>query len=166
MGRELGVQIRQGNLSSCCEVLIGTLADMPLGHKFDSLIYIDVLEHIPDDKGEVQRALRLLNPGGHLIVLSPAHPFLFSPFDQSIGHFRRYTTKSLREIVPAEVIVLRYLDAGGMALSFANRLLLKQALPTLQQVQFWDKRVIPLSRILDRLLGYRVGKSVLGIWRA
>jgi hypothetical protein len=39
-------------------------------------------------------------------------------------------------------------------------------MPTLPQIQFWDKRVIPISRIIDRLLSYRVGKSVLGIWQA
>lgn len=166
MGRELNVQIREGKLPSCCEAVVGTVADMPEAEKFDSIIYIDVLEHILDDKEEIQRALRLLSGDGYLIVLSPAHQFLFSPFDESIGHFRRYTRKSLRKIVPAKIVTLRYLDAAGMALSLANRLLLKQAMPTLPQIQFWDKRVIPISRIIDRLLSYRVGKSVLGIWQA
>ena len=52
-----------------------------------------------------------------------------------------------------------------MLLSLANRLLLQQKLPTLKQILFWDKRVIPLSRILDPVLGYRVGKSILGVWQ-
>lgn len=166
MGLDLNRQIREGKLPSCCEAVVGTLADIQPGEKFDSLIYIDVLEHIPDDKAEVQRALHYIHAGGHLIVLSPAHQFLFSPFDQSIGHCRRYTKWTLGKIVPAKVITLRYLDAVGMVLSLANRLLLKQTMPTLAQIQFWDKRVIPLSRIVDRFFGYRVGKSVLGIWQA
>lgn len=166
MGLDLKGQIKQGKLPACCEAVVGTLSDMPPREKFDTLMYIDVLEHIPDDGAEVQRALQFLHPGGHLIVLSPAHQFLFSPFDKSIGHCRRYTTKSLGKIVPAKVVTLRYLDAVGMVLSLANRLLLKQTMPTLAQIQFWDKRVIPLSRVVDRLLAYRVGKSVLGVWQA
>lgn len=165
MGRELEAQISQGDLPSCCEVVIGTLVDMPQEEKFDSVLYIDVLEHIPDDHEEVLRALELLRRGGHLIVLSPAHQFLFSPFDKSIGHYRRYTRSTLSKTVPAKRMSLRYLDSAGMVLSLANRLLLKQAMPSLKQIQFWDKRVIPLSRILDPVLAYRVGKSVLGVWQ-
>jgi 2-polyprenyl-3-methyl-5-hydroxy-6-metoxy-1,4-benzoquinol methylase len=164
MSRSLDAQIAAGTLPSCCKAFTGTLADLP-SDKFDSLIYIDVLEHIPDDEAEVRRALPFLRPGGHLVVLSPAHQFLYSPFDASIGHCRRYTKNSLRKIVPIAPTLLRYLDAAGMLLSLANRLLLKQSMPTLKQIQFWDTRIVPLSKKIDPLLGYRVGKSVLGAWR-
>jgi SAM-dependent methyltransferase len=61
---------------------------------FDTIIYIDVLEHIEADAAEMARAADLLRSGGKLIVLAPAHNYLFSPFDKAIGHYRRYDKRS------------------------------------------------------------------------
>jgi 2-polyprenyl-3-methyl-5-hydroxy-6-metoxy-1,4-benzoquinol methylase len=149
------------------EACAGTLEDLP-GRRFDAILYIDVLEHIEDDRAELRRAAAHLNPGGCAIVLAPAHPWLFTPFDAAIGHFRRYTKSSLAEAAPLHwrTEKLRYLDTVGLAASAANRWLLKSAMPTHTQIQTWDRLMIPVSRVLDPLLGYRAGKSVLGIWRA
>jgi len=149
------------------EVLHGTLADLPDGRRYDAVLYLDVLEHIEGDREELARAARRLNAGGHLIVLSPAHQFLFSPFDKAVGHVRRYSLDGLRGVGPEDLraVRFRYLDSVGMVLSFGNRALLKASSPSLAQIRFWDTRIVPLSRVLDPLLGYRVGKSVLGIWQ-
>jgi 2-polyprenyl-3-methyl-5-hydroxy-6-metoxy-1,4-benzoquinol methylase len=162
---EIEAQIKQGTLPQSCKVFVGTLEDLSAEATYDTLIYIDVLEHIKDDHAEIQRALQFLRPGGHLAVLGPAHQFLFSPFDASIGHFRRYSRKNLLSIVPARLVTLRYLDSLGMLLSLGNRLFLQQKMPTLKQIQFWDKSVVPISKILDPLLAYQLGKSILGIWQ-
>jgi len=165
LAQKIRDQVAGGLLPGFCQVITGTLEEVGQETKADSVLYVDVMEHIADDAAEVQRALRFLRPGGHLIIMGPAHPFLFSPFDASIGHFRRYTKASLRKAVPAQLVSLRYLDSVGMLLSIGNRLLLKQRMPTFRQILFWDKKVIPISRKLDPLIGYRVGKSVLGIWQ-
>src|SRR2546426_509599 len=67
------------------EVIAGTLADLPEDSKFDTILYLDVLEHIEDDASELRLAARHLRQGGHLIVLAPAHQSLYSPFDGAIG---------------------------------------------------------------------------------
>lgn len=134
---------------------------------FDSIIYIDVMEHIEDDEGEFQRAAQLLAPGGALVVLSPAFQFLYSPFDKAIGHFRRYTKTTLNRL-HAEGLSLtssRYLDSTGFLLSASNRWLLKQSMPTLGQIRFWDRFVIPVSRVLDGVLGHFFGRSVVSVWK-
>ena len=148
------------------EVKVGTTGDLA-GEQFDSILYIDVLEHIAGDRDELARAARLLRGGGHLIVLAPAHPSLYSKFDEAIGHHRRYDAHSLADIMPPELerVVTRYLDSAGTFLSLGNRLLLRAALPTQRQIDFWDRFVIPISRLLDPLLRYRVGKSVLEVRR-
>jgi SAM-dependent methyltransferase len=147
-------------------VQVGTVADLPPDRRFDAMLYIDVLEHIADDRAEVEKAVNRLRVGGALIVLSPAHQFLFSPFDQAVGHFRRYTRGTLRALTPpgATLRRLRYLDAVGLLASGANAALLRQSVPGERQIMFWDRLLVPCSRALDPLLGYRVGKSVLGIW--
>jgi hypothetical protein len=92
---------------------------------------------------------------------------LFSPFDAAIGHFRRYNKTMVRGISPtgADLIRLRYLDCLGMSLSAANMLLLRQSMPTKTQLQFWDRWIVPISRIFDGPLGYSVGKTIIAIWR-
>ncbi len=149
-----------------CEPVEGTLADLDQGQRFHAILYVDVLEHIPDDRAELERAASHLLPGGHLVILSPAHQWLFSKFDSAIGHFRRYTKASLLALTPAGLTPRRsrYLDSCGLWLSLGNRLLARQSLPTPKQILFWDRVVIPISRILDPLLGYAVGKSVLVVW--
>jgi SAM-dependent methyltransferase len=147
------------------EAVCGTLESLA-GQQFDTIVYIDVMEHIENDREELNRAAEHLRPGGHLIVLSPAHQWLFSPFDASIGHFRRYNRTMLRKISPANLQLerMRYLDCAGMILSAANMLLLKQSMPTKAQLRFWDRWVIPVSRVLDKLLLYSVGKTVIAVW--
>jgi len=149
------------------KTVVGTIADLDVEAKFDAILYIDVLEHIEDDRGEMARAADRLKPGGALIVMSPAHPFLFTPFDAAIGHFRRYTRLSLHEAAPATLSVekLVYLDAAGMLASAGNRLLLRSAMPTERQILIWDRLLVPVSRVIDRLFAGRLGKNVLGVWR-
>jgi SAM-dependent methyltransferase len=149
-----------------CELFRGTVADLTEGERFDAILYIDVLEHIDDDRTELSRATEHLKPDGHLVVLAPAHTWLFSRFDASIGHYRRYTKKTLlaaapRSLKPKRVI---YLDSCGLCASLGNRLLLQQNLPTANQILFWDRRFVPISRILDPLLFFKVGKSILAVW--
>jgi SAM-dependent methyltransferase len=148
-------------------VIIGTTADLRELEAFDAVVYVDVLEHIEDDREELARAERLLRPGGYLAVVSPAYPLLFTEFDRAVGHYRRYTRRSLAAVAPAEMIRVRlhHLDSVGVLLSLGNRLLLRQAEPTRAQILAWDRYVVPASRCLDWLTAYRVGRSVLGVWR-
>ncbi len=159
-------KIAQGELPSFCRVQNGTISDLDADSRFDSILYIDVLEHIEKDRAELAQASRYLRAGGKIIVLSPAYQSLYSPFDKAIGHFRRYDKKSLAKISPPKcnIIKLIYLDSVGAFLSFANRLFLRQNNPTDTQIRFWDQRIVPVSRVADKLLGYRTGRSILAVW--
>lgn len=167
LARSLGEKRDRGELPAFCEVVVGTLADIPADSTFDSLLYIDVLEHIEDDRGELERAAAHVSEGGHLVVLSPAHPWLFSPFDEAIGHFRRYTRTSLAALTPRPLVPTRcvYLDSVGLLASLGNRLLLRHSMPGARQIAFWDRVLVPGSRLVDPLVRYSLGKSVLCVWR-
>jgi SAM-dependent methyltransferase len=157
----------QGQFPPGCAVAQGTTDTLEGGALFDTVLYVDVLEHIDDDREELIRASRHLAPGGHLIVLSPAHQFLFGPFDASIGHFRRYDRASLTALAPpaCQTVLLRMLDGAGFFLSLGSRLLMRSARPTRRQIVLWDSVFVPVSRWLDRLTRYRFGKSILAVWR-
>lgn len=165
---EIVKKVSNGSLPPICEPRVGDISCLDKQELFDSVIYIDVLEHIEDDKAEVMRAAEHLKPGGHLIILSPAHQFLYTPFDKAIGHFRRYSRLEIKNIV-AETglrhVSSIYLDSVGTAASLANKLFLRNAVPSKEQIVFWDGKLVRISGWMDRILGYRLGKSVLTVWR-
>jgi SAM-dependent methyltransferase len=143
------------------------LADLDQGDRFDTILYMDVLEHIDDDRAELARAAEKLQEGGCLIVLAPAHLWLFTAFDEGIGHFRRYTKHTLKAVAPDGLALARlaYLDSIGMLASLGNKFVLKSAMPSPGQIAVWDRLMVPLSRLVDPFFGYSLGKSVLAVWR-
>jgi SAM-dependent methyltransferase len=146
---------------------LGTLDSLnPEKDAYDAILYIDVLEHIEEDRLEVQKAVKLLKPGGQLIILSPAYQYLFSPFDAKIGHFRRYTLSMLKQLTPPDIAIRKgfYLDSVGLLASLANKLFLKASLPTPKQIRFWDNVLVRLSYLMDVILFYRCGRSVIIVW--
>jgi len=156
---------RAGN-NKTIDVVPGTLSAIAGMPAFDTILYLDVLEHIQMDSSELARCAGILRPGGHLIVLSPAYQWLYSPFDRAIGHFRRYNRSTLSAVGPRDLklVVCRYLDCAGLGASAANALFLKQSLPGRRQILFWDRFLIPISRCIDPLIRYSCGKSILGVW--
>jgi ubiquinone/menaquinone biosynthesis C-methylase UbiE len=153
--------------ASRVELVTGTMADIPADRQYDSILYIDVLEHIEGDAEEALAALPHLKPGGHLVVLSPAFMVLYSPFDKALGHYRRYTLSSLARVIPPALRQrkLIYMDCLAFALSLGNRLVLGRSVPHASQIRFWDGLIVPLSRVVDPLLRGLLGRSVLGIWQ-
>jgi SAM-dependent methyltransferase len=156
-----------GQIPATVRPVHGSLADVAADERFDTILYLDVLEHIADDSAETNLAAARLRPGGHLIVLGPAFQFVFSPFDTAIGHYRRYTRSSLERVRPTALrsCASYYLDAPGLLLSLGNRLVLRRAAPRPADIAFWDRRIVPLARLLDPLVGNRFGRSVVAVWQ-
>ena len=133
---------------------------------FDTIVYIDVLEHILESNKEIELIEKRLKPGGHLIILVPAYNFLFSEFDKSIGHYRRYNKKILRNEINNILYEkdLFYLDSLGVIASLVNKTILKKSSPSLKNIIFWDKILVPISKILDIVTNKTFGKSLIGIY--
>lgn len=156
-----------GKLPGYCETKQGYSHDLLSKYdQFDAILYMDVIEHIDDDSSELQTAYELLNKGGHVIILVPAHNHLYSPFDKAIGHYRRYNIDLLNHALPKALkqVKMVYLDSVGYLASLGNSLLLKQSTPSVKQIQFWDKILVKLSKNgVDKVTGYKLGKSLLYI---
>ncbi|AMJ68309.1 class I SAM-dependent methyltransferase [Hymenobacter sp. PAMC 26628] len=166
LAAHIGALLASGALPVTYRLHVGTLADLPAAEgQFDALLYINVLEHIEDDAAELTGAYARLAPGGVLLIVVPAHQWLFGPFDAAIGHFRRYSRPQLRQVLPAggRVHQLAYLDSLGLLGVAISQLLLRQQYPNPAQIKFWDRTIVPVSRILDWLTGYNIGKSVLAV---
>lgn len=157
--------ILSDELPSYCKAFKGTLKEYKSKDLYDVVLYIDVIEHIKDDKEEILLATQFLKTGGTLIILVPAHQWLFSPFDQAVGHYRRYDKNSLRTITPSSMVVrkLFYLDVAGVMASIVNKLLLKRSYPTQKQIYFWDKFIIATSKKVDFLTKGFCGRALISI---
>jgi ubiquinone/menaquinone biosynthesis C-methylase UbiE len=148
-----------------CKIVNGTINDLLADDLFDTVLYIDVLEHIENDREELDKIKRHIKPNGMMIILAPAYNFLYSNFDRSIGHYRRYNKDMLKEIIPPgfEIIKMEYLDSAGVVASMANSLILKRPIPTYRHIRIWDNFLIPASKFIDSLTFHVIGKSILSI---
>lgn len=148
-------------------IIVGTIDNVDPSTKYDSIVYIDVLEHIEQSKAEIIKIKAALKTGGYLVVLVPAYNFLFNEFDEKVGHFRRYTKVILKNEVNNELVQkkLFYLDSLGFFASLVNKLFLHKSLPSLKNILFWDKVIIPLSKISDVLFFRSFGKSLIGVYQ-
>jgi SAM-dependent methyltransferase len=143
-----------------------TLADYDApAEGFDAALYLNVLEHIPDDRVELVRAAAALRTGGALLVFGPAHEWLYSDLDYKAGHYRRYSLEQLRSVVTAagfKVVSLRYFDVVGVApYWFVYRLLRHNDIPG-STMWMYDRLVVPTSRFLQRVVRHPpFGKNVI-----
>jgi SAM-dependent methyltransferase len=120
---------------------------------FDTVLCLNVLEHIQDDAAVLRGFHDSLSPGGHLLLLVPAHRSLFGEIDRSVGHERRYSRGSLRHLLERtglEPIELRYVNPlGAVGWFVASRLLRRDQVPE-GPLHAYDQ-LVPMLRRLDRL---------------
>ncbi len=124
-----------------------------LSGAFDTIVCLNVLEHIGDDEGTLRRLRERLASGGHLLLLVPAHTALYGEIDRNVGHERRYNRRLLRrhlESAGLEIVELRYVNpVGALGWLVSSRLLGRDQVPT-GPLKIYDT-LVPLLRPLDRL---------------
>lgn len=123
---------------------------------FDTVLYVNVLEHIADDRAELQTAAALLRPGGAVGLFVPAMPALYGSLDYKSGHYRRYTGEQLRQLLIDAGFVdveVHYLDVLGIAPYWVMyRVLDVDRLDRVSSAGY-DRVIVPLSRVVQRLVG-------------
>jgi len=150
-------------------VCAGTLAAVQAepASSFDSVLYLNVLEHIADDRAELARAREMLAPDGHVCVFSPALPWLFSRFDAQVGHHRRYTRARMSRLLRDagyEPVLVRYMDLPGVLVWLVALRLLRLPLSG-WMVGPYDRLVVPPLRRIERWLRMPIGRSLLAVGR-
>ena len=134
--------------------------------KYDCILYADVLEHIKKDKLEISVASKFLKKKGRLIIMSPAHNFVYSDFDKAVNHYRRYNKNMLFKLKPTNLFVEKcyYLDSLGLILLLLNKFFIKK-IPKYKDIFFWDRFIVPISIFIDAITLYKFGKSIVCIFQ-
>ncbi|MFN2493356.1 MAG: class I SAM-dependent methyltransferase [Pyrinomonadaceae bacterium] len=130
----------------------------------DSIIYINVLEHIEDDVEELEVVHNTLGPGGRLFLFVPALRWLYGSFDRQIGHHRRYTLEQLNEACQqAGFRVLRssYLDSAGIVTWWLKYRLLRSKKMEPGAVKLYDTLVVPPLKRVESVFAPPIGKNIV-----
>ncbi|MCB1689393.1 MAG: class I SAM-dependent methyltransferase [Halioglobus sp.] len=134
---------------------------------FDAVAYVNVLEHIEDDRLALQHAHKSLRSNGHLLIFVPALKFLYSELDRKVGHFRRYSKRELTDVVTSagfRIESCRYFDVMGIIPWYVAFVLLKQT-TTGTNVTLYDRIVVPVMRRIENVVTPPVGKNLLLVAR-
>lgn len=149
---------------SVSELSLPEVPDALIGERFDTIICLNVLEHIEDDIASLGAMRRLLSPGGRLVLLVPAIQAIYGALDRMLGHYRRYSPAMLRARYERAGLRTRHVEwfnlAGIPGWWFTGRVLGKTMIPS-GPLALYD-RLVPLFR-LERFLPIRVGQSLIAI---
>ena len=132
--------------------------------RFDSVVLVNVLEHIEDDFGALRDLAQLLKPGGRLIVFSPAFQGLYGEFDHKVGHYRRYRRSQLITLADRaglRLVEARYVNVLGAFIWWLFVRRLGQTRPPGWPVRTWDRFAIPLLQHLEAGRDPAIGQSVV-----
>ncbi len=137
-----------------------------LGEEPDTIIYVNVLEHIEDDRAELEKVYETLETGGHCLIFVPAFMSLYGAFDKKVGHFRRYRKNELEEKGKAagfKIVKSKYFDFIGIFPWYIKYKLLKSDNLESGAVTAYDKFAVPVTKQFERFLRFPVGKNILMI---
>ncbi len=130
----------------------------------DSIIYVNVLEHIADDETELRAIHQTLSGGGRLLLFVPALRWLYGSFDERIGHIRRYAKPELEEKLRHagfKILKSAYFDFLGIAPWWVKYCVFKS--PTMESgaVRFYDQYIIPAARRIETRVPPPIGKNII-----
>jgi len=131
--------------------------------KFDSILAINVLEHIKNDEFALEELYKMLKSEGSLVVLVPCHKFLYNVIDTSIGHFRRYTKRDLESKArKAQFTIDRmfYFNMLGIVGWYINGNLGGNPKINSGAYKIFDK-IVPLIRYSEKIIGKKMGLSLI-----
>lgn len=132
-------------------------------NSFDTVFAINIVEHVENDSLAIQNCRKLLQTGGTLIILVPAYPALYNRFDLELKHFRRYTIKTLSQLLSNEafsISKIHYFNfIGILGWWFSGNVLKKKIIP-LRQMKLYNK-LVPVIKFIDKIIRGKIGLSVI-----
>jgi SAM-dependent methyltransferase len=130
----------------------------------DSCVCLNALEHIRDDRQALDGMASILGPGGVVVLLVPAFPALYGPIDRNLGHYRRYSRRSIASLAAATSLRIRkvhYVNAAGFFGWWVNSRILRRRAQSEKQIEIFDRYLVPLLSRLEGMVTPPFGQSLL-----
>ncbi|HKE28874.1 MAG TPA: class I SAM-dependent methyltransferase [Bryobacteraceae bacterium] len=131
-----------------------------------SIACLNVLEHVKDDALALQHMNAVLPAGGTAVLIVPAFKALYGPIDEHLGHYRRYTKRSLTQVAQTagfEVRILRFLNSVGFFGWWCNAKILKKTEQSSAQIKIFDSLLVPILSRTERWIEPPVGQSLFTV---
>ena len=129
----------------------------------DSCVCLNALEHIRDDRQALDGMASILGPGGVVVLLVPAFPALYGPIDRNLGHYRRYSRRSIASLVAATSLRIRkvhYVNAAGFFGWWVNSHILRRRAQSEKQIEIFDSYLVPVLSRVEGLVRPPFGQSL------
>ena len=132
----------------------------------DSVVCLNVLEHVRDHRLALEHMHEVLAPGGRAVFLLPAFASLYGPIDEKLGHFRRYSKPSWRELAEAtgfRVTQSRYFNSVGFFGWWANARIFKKTEQSEDQIALFDRAFVPVLKRVESWVEPPIGQSIFTV---
>jgi hypothetical protein len=137
--------------------------------RFDTVVCVNVLEHIEDDAAALRLFAGIVQPaGGNVLVFVPAVQAAYGPLDAELGHHRRYSKRALTSAFTAaglELVLLKYTNPIGLLGWMYNSWIKKSTSHSSQQIRIFESLVAPWALPLERILPLPIGLSLVAVGR-
>jgi SAM-dependent methyltransferase len=154
-------------LALTCEVPSRGFRDLGR-YRPDSVVCVNVLEHIGDHAAALRSMAEILAPGGAIVLLVPAFDALYGSIDRNLGHYRRYRRSSLTALARGaglDVRKLHYVNAAGFFGWWVNARLLKRETQSDGQIAVFDRWIVPVLSTIESAVPPPFGQSLLAVLR-
>lgn len=138
------------------------------GHRFDTVVCANVLEHIADDVAALETFKDAIVPSGKVLIFVPAVQAAYGPLDAELGHHRRYSKATLSSTFARaglELLTIRYTNPIGLVGWMYNAHVAKTTTHSLRQVKLFEQFVAPWALPLERLIAPPLGLSLIAVGR-
>jgi SAM-dependent methyltransferase len=155
---------RLANYPNAC-VSVGDASALEWPRRFDTVVALDVLEHVGDDGAVLARLAAALKPGGKIVLKVPAGRWLHTRMDDALGHRRRYDQALLAAKLRGlgfEPIMIRPINVAGALGWWFNGKILSRASPPAEQIRLFDT-LVPIFRAAEAIIPLRIGLSLIAV---
>jgi len=128
----------------------------------DTCVCLNVLEHIEDDRAALSRMAAVVGRGGIIVLLIPAFAVLYGPIDRRLGHYRRYSRRSVGELATSAGLRVRrahYMNFAGFFGWWANAHLFRREAQSEAQIRFFDRWIVPVQSRIEAVTPPPFGQS-------
>ena len=137
-------------------------------HRFDTVVCVNVLEHIADDVRALKTFREVVAPKGRVLIFVPAVQAAYGPLDAELGHHRRYSKQTLSKALTEaglELVALHYTNPIGLIGWMYNAHVANSTAHSLTQVRLFETLIAPWALPLERLIAPPIGLSLVAVGR-
>lgn len=134
-------------------------------HRPDTVVCLNVLEHVEDDITALRHMHAVLPAGGRAILIIPAYESLYGPIDHNLGHYRRYSKKPFADLArrlgfrPA----LKYMNMVGCVGWWVNAKVLRRTEQSEEQIKLFDSVIVPVLSRVEAAVEPPFGQSIFAV---